>query len=163
MSSNAFLNALQAMELSQMCVQGVWDRDSPLKQIPGFSNEVIKRCSDSKVESVYDVMELEDDQRNELLQMDARQMRDVAKFCNAYPSIELAHSLENEEELSAGATITMNVSLEREIDEEDEAAGQTVPAPFFPVKKIENWWLVVGEPSTKQSVLRLLVRSHRSD
>ena len=74
-----------------MCVQGVWDRDSPLKQIPGFSNEVIKRCSDSKVESVYDVMELEDDQRNELLQMDARQMRDVAKFCNAYPSIELAH------------------------------------------------------------------------
>lgn len=152
MSSNAFLNALQAMELSQMCVQSVWDRDSPLKQIPGFTGEVIKRCIESKVESVYDVMELEDEQRNELLQMDGRQMRDVAKFCNAYPSIELAQEVEDPNALSAGATITMNVSLEREIDEEDAAAGQIVPAPFFPIKKIENWWLVVGEPSTKQYV-----------
>lgn len=39
MSSNAFLNALGAMDLSQMCVQGVWDSDSPLKQIPHFDNE----------------------------------------------------------------------------------------------------------------------------
>lgn len=152
MSSNAFLNALQAMELSQMCVQGTWNSDSPLKQIPNFTGEVIKRCAAAKVESVYDVMELEDDQRNSLLQMDARQMRDVAKFCNAYPSIELAHALETPDELSAGSPITMNVTLEREVDEEDEAAGQIVPAPFFPGKKIENWWLVVGEPSTKQCV-----------
>lgn len=36
--------------------------------------KVIKRCQDSGVESVYDIMDLEDDKRNELLQMDVRQM-----------------------------------------------------------------------------------------
>lgn len=40
MSSNAWLNALGAMDLSQMCVQGVWEKDSPLKQIPHFEPDV---------------------------------------------------------------------------------------------------------------------------
>lgn len=74
MSSNAWLNALGAMDLSQMCVQAMWETDSPLKQIPHFEADVIKRCKEAGVESVYDVMEMEDGQRNSLLQMDARQM-----------------------------------------------------------------------------------------
>jgi pre-mRNA-splicing helicase BRR2 len=40
MSSNAWLNALGAMDLSQMCVQAMWENDSPLKQIPHFEPEV---------------------------------------------------------------------------------------------------------------------------
>ena len=74
MSSNAWLNALGAMDLSQMCVQACWDSDSPLKQIPHFEPDVIKRCKEAGIESVYDIMEMEDDDRNKLLQMDARQM-----------------------------------------------------------------------------------------
>lgn len=41
-SSNGWLKpALEAMELSQMIVQGVWARDSYLRQIPHFSPEVV--------------------------------------------------------------------------------------------------------------------------
>jgi pre-mRNA-splicing helicase BRR2 len=40
MSSNAWMNAMGAMDLSQMCVQGMWDSDSPLKQIPHFEVDV---------------------------------------------------------------------------------------------------------------------------
>jgi len=39
-----------------------------------ISIQVIKRCKDAGIESVYDVMEMEDDRRNELLKMDGRQM-----------------------------------------------------------------------------------------
>lgn len=74
MSSNAWLNALGAMDLSQMVVQAMWESDSPLKQIPHFETDVIKRCQDAGVESVYDIMDMEDDKRNQLLQMDNRQM-----------------------------------------------------------------------------------------
>jgi hypothetical protein len=36
--------------------------------------QVIKRCNGADIASVYDVMEMEDAQRNELLQMDGGQM-----------------------------------------------------------------------------------------
>ena len=40
LSSNAWLNALGAMDLSQMCVQAMWETDSALKQIPHFDPDV---------------------------------------------------------------------------------------------------------------------------
>lgn len=35
---------------------------------------MIKRCNDAGAESVYDIMEMEDDKRNELLKMDNKHM-----------------------------------------------------------------------------------------
>lgn len=74
MSSKSYLGCLGAMDLSQMCVQAIWDRDSPLKQVPYFDNEVLKRFKAEGLDSVYDIMELEDDKRGELLQMNDRQL-----------------------------------------------------------------------------------------
>ena len=45
LSSDGHINAMNAMEMSQMVVQGMWDRDSPLKQIPHFTPEAIKAAN----------------------------------------------------------------------------------------------------------------------
>lgn len=41
----------------------------------------------------------------------------------------------------------MNVNLERE----DEQPGPVI-APFFPQKREEGWWLVIGDPKNNRSV-----------
>jgi len=74
MASNTFLNVLGAMDLAQMCVQGVWESDSPLKQIPHFEPEVVRRCKAAGVHSVYDLMDMDADDRLKLLDMSQKQM-----------------------------------------------------------------------------------------
>lgn len=45
------------------------------------------------VESVFDIMEMEDEERNALLQLTDSQIADVARFCNRYPNIELSYEV----------------------------------------------------------------------
>ncbi|KAJ3992635.1 putative RNA helicase [Lentinula boryana] len=154
LSSNGWLNALSGMDLSQMCVQAVWERDSPLRQIPHFGGEgVIERCKEMGVESVYDLMDLEEGKRRGLLEgllgMDEGKIRDVAGFVNSYPSIEVSQELVGGE-YKAGAPIYLQVTLTRD-DDEDSEDSQTVIAPYFPIPKLyPNWWLVIGSPTTKE-------------
>lgn len=53
----------------------MWNKDSYLKQLPHFSSDVIKRCQQKEIETVFDVMDMEDDDRNELLQITDAQMQ----------------------------------------------------------------------------------------
>merc|ERR1711872_1032012 len=99
LSSNGWLSpAIAAMELAQMVTQAMWSKDSYLKQLPHFNKDVIDRCVEKSVESVFDIMEMEDDDRNKLLSMTDGQMADVARFCNRYPNIELQYDVINKEE-----------------------------------------------------------------
>ena len=103
-SSQGWLKpALAAMEISQMTVQGVWAKDSVaiLLQVPHFTTEIIERCkvAEPPVESVFDILELDDDQRNNILQLSPEKMSDVALFCNAYPNIELTYEMNSEHEV----------------------------------------------------------------
>lgn len=58
-SSNSWLNpALAAMEMSQMVVQGMWERDSLLMQLPHFTKELAAQCKEAGVESIFDILEM---------------------------------------------------------------------------------------------------------
>ena len=83
LSSNGWLSpAIAAMELAQMVTQAMWSKDSYLKQLPHFSKDLVDTCVGRGVESIFDIMELEDEDRNNLLNMSDIQMADVARFCN---------------------------------------------------------------------------------
>ena len=88
-------------------------------------------------------MDMEDDDRNELLGLSMTKMTDVAKFCNRYPNIELSFDIENKSSIGPGDQVVVNVNLERE----DEVTGPVI-APLFPQKREENWWVVVGDTKT---------------
>lgn len=57
----------------------------------------MKFCVFKKMESIFDIMEMEDDERNELLQLTEEQMADVARFCNKYPNIEMSFDVQEKE------------------------------------------------------------------
>ena len=156
LSSEGHLNAMSAMEISQMAVQGMWDRDSPLKQIPHFDDEVVEACNKTGVKDVFEFMEAMDPSENpdykklvSSMGLSGQQLGDAAKFTNErYPNVDLTFELEDPENVASGTPSYLSVSIERQL-EEDEEPNLTVHAPFYPAEKTENWWLVVGEESSK--------------
>ncbi|KAB2010160.1 hypothetical protein ES319_D10G217700v1 [Gossypium barbadense] len=151
-SSNGWLSlALLAMEVSQMVTQGMWERDSMLLQLPYFTKELAKRCQENpgkNIETIFDLVEMEDDERRELLQMSDLQLLDIAKFCNRFPNIDLSYEVIDSDNVRAGEYVTLQVTLERDLEGKTEVGP--VDAPRYPKAKDEGWWLVVGDTISNQ-------------
>ncbi|KAJ3128871.1 DEIH-box ATPase [Nowakowskiella sp. JEL0407] len=153
--------ALSAMELSQMTVQALWDRDSVLRQIPHFGNNEVEFAKKHyNVESIFDFSEMEDEMRNEFLgkimEGDGRgqtKIKEIAKFVNSYPNVDFGFELVGVDDevdgvkvVPKGVPVIVRVVLERDSDEDQAIA---VYAPFFPAVKDEGWWVVIGDPQSK--------------
>ncbi|KAL0638958.1 Pre-mRNA-splicing helicase BRR2 [Maublancomyces gigas] len=155
LSSEGHLNAMNAMEMSQMCVQAMWDRDSLLKQIPFFEPEMIKVAGEFGIKDIFEFMDAMavDSNRDALiarLSLNQQQLSQIANFTNnKYPNIDMEHELEDEDTIVAGSPAYIKVKIEREVDDEVKEVDTTVHAPFYPQTKMENWWLVVGEEGSK--------------
>ncbi|KAH8325491.1 hypothetical protein KR067_005881, partial [Drosophila pandora] len=125
LSSNGWLSpAVAAMELAQMVTQAMWSKDSYLRQLPHFSAEIVKRCTE-KLAS------------------------------DRYPNIELNYEVVDKDRINSGSTVNVVVQLERE----DEVTGPVI-APFFPQKREEGWWVVIGDPKSNSllSIKRLTLQ-----
>ncbi|KFK37089.1 hypothetical protein AALP_AA4G211800 [Arabis alpina] len=148
-SSNGCLNlALLAMEVSQMVTQGMWGRDSMLLQLPHFTKDLAKKCQENNIKTVFHLVEMEDDKRQELLQMSNTQLLDIARFCNRFPNIDLTYEIVGSDEVTPGKEITLQVMVERDMEGRTEIGP--VEAPRYPKTKEEGWWLVVGDTKTNQ-------------
>lgn len=113
----------------------------------------------TSIKDIFEFMEAMDPSENpnhaaliKRLDLSRSQLSQAANFTNSkYPNIELEFEVEDPEDISAGSPAHLNIKITRELDDEDENADvdTTVHAPFYPVKKMENWWLVVGDESSK--------------
>lgn len=140
-SSGWLAPALVAMEVSQCVSQGLWDKDPPLLQLPHMTRELAAKCASAGVGGVFDLVDLEDDARRELLGLSEQQLGEVAAVCNRYPDISVTHDLPGGAEVAAGEAVTLVVGLEREMEEGAELGP--VHAPRFPGRKDEGWWVAV--------------------
>ncbi|KAK9129134.1 hypothetical protein Sjap_009621 [Stephania japonica] len=151
-SSNGWLSlALLAMEVSQMVTQGIWERDSMLLQLPHFTKELAKRCIENpgrSIETIFDLVEMEDDERRDLLQMSDLQLLDIARFCNRFPNIDMAYEVVKSDEVRVGEDVSLQITLERDLEGRSEVGA--VDAPRYPKTKEEGWWVVVGDTKSNQ-------------
>ena len=73
------------------CLKGPLNPKQPTNQLCFVSLQ--------NIETVFDVMEMEDEDRNSLLQLNESQMADVARFCNRYPNIEMTYEIQEKDSL----------------------------------------------------------------
>lgn len=153
-ATETWLNpALTAMEMSQMIVQACWRKDSYLLQLPHFDASLAEKCDRAGVKTVFDLIDMEDNERNSLLQFSESMMVDLANALNRYPNIELTFAIDNEASIYTDGTVDISVSFDV-----DEVAEPDAPvyAPHYPVKKHEQWWLLVGD--VENNMIRALKR-----
>lgn len=169
LSSHGWLApALAAMEFCQMCVQGLWDSDSPLRQLPHFNPERVKIASELGCETISEFVELEDSAKLSILKgLPGRSISEIAAFANDYPSdLEVALLSGSEIVGKTGEDISLSVSLS--LDREDSETGETVikfkPNKFPSVKEIA-WWILVGNPvdRTILAIKRVTLPSNTSN
>ena len=172
--------ALAAMEASQSVSQALWPRDSQLLQLPHLraGDAALRQAKAAGVESVFDLLDLDDDARAQILgavALTPSQLADVARAANRYPDISLSYKVEVEgvegvaeggsgggdeedgdakKKVSASAPLAApegsNVTISVELEREGGVAPSTPPyTPHFPGgPHPEGWWLVAGQPST---------------
>lgn len=109
-----------------------------------MSTDLAKKAAEAEIETVFDLMDMEDEDRNKLLGMSEQKLAALAAVCNRYPNVSLEYEVVDADEVEAGEQVQMVVKLERE----NEVELGPVHAPYYPKTKEEAWWLLVGDPKT---------------
>lgn len=146
LAGNGMLNATRAMDISQMIIQGCWDIDSPLRQIPYFDKAILEKCAAKNIETVYDIMALEDEDREEVLTLPHKKLLQVAAFINTYPNIEMKYTFTQGSSIKVGETKSITVNITRDAEPET----LEVVSEKYPGKKLEHWWIAIGERARKE-------------
>ncbi|KAL0491623.1 hypothetical protein AKO1_010317 [Acrasis kona] len=144
--------ALATMELCQMMVQAMWDKDSYFMQLPHFDSAMCDKLQSNQIHTVIDLINMEEEERNLLLSgLSSDQMIDVAKALNRYPNVGISYQVIDEDQIFTNGKVQIEVQLD--VDDDDEQS-EGVCAPYFPrdldQPKMEEWWLLVGDAENNE-------------
>jgi len=145
-SSSGWLQpALEAMEFCQLLSQGLTAKDSWLMQLPHFTRELAEKCAKDDISGVFDVLDMEEDERKEALGMSKAQLQDVVSYAEAFPDIELNYQVSTKE-AEWEEPVQVQVLLERK----STGNPHNVQSQCFPGQKSEVWWLCVGDTESNE-------------
>lgn len=104
---------------------------------------------------------MEDDVRAKLLPIPEKEMLRLAQICNRYPFVQVEWEFQDVSsksvEFEAGDTINLVVTVTRDDDDEEESEpdpealavfNSPVNAQFYPTKKFEEWWVIIGHQAS---------------
>ncbi len=149
-SSQGWLKpALAAMEVSQSVVQGVKTTDSVLLQVPHFTSELVSKLQalNPPVETVFDLIDMDDSLREEVLVFSSSQLSEIALFCNAFPAVQVTYTTSFDEDVATGDAVSVTVTCTRDVQDES-GFDSTVVSTLYPFAKKEAWWVVIGDASS---------------
>merc|ERR1719461_2418929 len=110
-----------AMKLSPMIVQALWDKSSPLLQLPHIEEDMLRHFYSRRrnIKSLQQLAKMKDEDRKSLLRkLSDEQYKDVIRALAMLPVLEVGTNTEvvdDEEQhvVTAGAIVTVTVTLER--------------------------------------------------
>lgn len=139
------------INVSQCLIQAMDKADSPLLQIPGFTEREVKYCMGSRTtpsKSVYEFMRLDTEAQRALLRsFSDEEFADVQAFCQRYPMAMLSLEepvVEGEEDPTVhtrdSVTIRAKLTVMR------RAGSVYSPhTPNLPHHKAEVWWVSLAD------------------
>jgi len=110
-----------AMKCSPMIVQAMWEKSSPLLQLPHIVDDMLKHFSTRKrnIKTLQQLAKMKDEDRRSLLRsLTEEQYRDVIRVLSLMPLLNVkvtTEVIDDEEQhvVTAGAIVTVTVSLTR--------------------------------------------------
>ncbi|KAK4745405.1 hypothetical protein SAY87_011717 [Trapa incisa] len=155
--------AIGVAELSQCIIQAVplsarkttggsTEGIAPFLQLPHFSEAVVKKIARKKVRTFQELLDMTMNDRAELLTQVAgfssAEVQDVERVLEMMPSLTVEVTCETggEEGIQEGDLVTVHawVTLKRV----NGLVGALPHAPHYPFHKEENFWFLLGDPTS---------------
>lgn len=154
--------ALSAVELSQILVQGMWDSDSPLMQLPFVDKKMASTLqTEHDVSDIFGFLEMDQKDRAAVLShLSKQQVLEIAAACQEFPdmgdieivSIQESHDDDGQSQMRVILQISRNDEDEDSGDDDHRSPGRgavpVVTAPRYPEPKEEGWWVIIGDVET---------------
>ena len=141
------------LKVSQHVIQGLTERDSPLLQIPHFTQRLARMCisprgSRSPVKTLYAFSKLDLEEQKALAQgLTDEEWLDVRAFLDRYPQATLNVSdpfVEDEDDGKVRASDRITIKGSFEVSH-NAGSIYSPHCPNLPQKKSEVWWVVLSD------------------
>jgi len=148
--------AMNCIEFGQYVAQACWVKDSPLLQLPHFTQKEVQHCEKGKASqratNIQEYRAIPDADKKGLADFTDEQKQDVYKTLCVIPDISVESQVfvddDEDNQVYEGDLCTVKVTITRNNLKDGEKAG-LVHAPRFPYPKQEAWWIILGTKEGK--------------